>query len=164
MILDPKIKQGLKPLDCYDVETAKKYIGKRGFFFDTLDGFIDLSGRCVKDVLGEIDETFSPFYAKNTGFHFSYFLPEEFCNDLYRPYNLAEFLQEFSLSKPVKFRQKRRRNTFCQVFLGYREYIDSNDNVGIYVSLGATDYTLQELFDEYEVFTGGAYRPFGKQA
>lgn len=162
MELDPKIKQGFKPLDCFDVETAKEYIGKRGFFFDTLDGFIDLSGRCVKDVLGAIDETFNPFWAKNKSCHFNYFLPEEFCNDLYRPYNLAEFLQEFSLSKPVKFREKGTGNTFYQIFLGYSEY--ANDSgVDICVSLGATDYTLQELFNEYEIFTGGAYRPFGKQ-
>ena len=164
MILDSKIKQGFKPLDCYDVETAKNYLGKKGFFFDTLDGFTDLSGRCVKDVLSGIDETFCPYFAKTKGCLFSYFLPEEFCNGLYRPYSLAEFLQEFTLSKPVKFRPKGSKNTFYQVFLGYNEYIDSHyGNVGIYVSLGATDYSLQELFNEYEVFTGSEYRPFGKQ-
>lgn len=162
MELDPKIRKGFKPLDCYDAETAKKYIGKRGFFFDTLDGFTDLSGRCVYDVLESIDDSFCPFYSEGTQDFFNFFLPEEFSNNHYRPYTLAEFLQEFSLSKPVKFRQKSTGNIHYQILLGYSEYAYEDDE-NLYVTLGTTEYTLQNLFEKYEVFKDGAFRPFGIQ-
>ena len=39
MELDKRIKEGKKPLDCFDIQKAKKFLGVKGYFSPYIDYF-----------------------------------------------------------------------------------------------------------------------------
>ena len=53
MELDKRIKEGKRPLDCFDVDIAKQFIGHEGYFCDHRSGFTNIYN-LVKDVLRDI--------------------------------------------------------------------------------------------------------------
>lgn len=64
MKLDRRIIEGKRPLDCFDVDTARQFIGKKGYFGLHTSQFMDLDlcPKCVVDELKKIDEyDSSPF-------------------------------------------------------------------------------------------------------
>jgi hypothetical protein len=127
-----------------------------------MSNFIDLKRRCYYGTLDVADESFCPYHLAGDDYY-TLFLPEEFCvpEKKYEPYVLSEFLQDFKLGEPIKFRNKKNGDTFCQIFLGYCQYNDGEEGT-VYVSLGSKNYRLRELFEDYEVFLNGAFMVFGK--
>ena len=77
MKLDNRILEGKKPLDCFDVDIAKQFIGKKGYFCDHRSGFTNISN-LVEDVLRDItpDDNYCEVYKTNCT-SWEYFLPEE---------------------------------------------------------------------------------------
>lgn len=161
MEIDKRI-QGKRPLTCFDTTEAKKYLNQKGYFADSMSNFIDLKRRCYYGTLDVADESFCPYHLAGDDYY-TLFLPEEFCvpEKKYEPYVLSEFLQDFKLGEPIKFRNKKNGDAFYQIFLGYCQYNDGEEGT-VYVSLGSKNYRLRELFEDYEVFLNGAFRVFGR--
>ena len=54
MELDSRIKEGKRPLMCFDIEEAEQFIGKNGYFSDCLYKFQNLDD-CSKSILHCVD-------------------------------------------------------------------------------------------------------------
>ena len=81
MILDSRILPGKKPFTVFDVEEAKAFIGRKGFFGDSPVDFTDLSPECL-EVLKFVVTNEADFpYCDNQGLDYRYFLPLEFWED-----------------------------------------------------------------------------------
>ena len=52
MELDKRIIEGKKPLDCFDIDIAKQFIGKKGFFGAHESQFMNLD-TCPKCVVNK---------------------------------------------------------------------------------------------------------------
>lgn len=148
------------PLSGFDTDEVKRclYTSKKGYFGSYVDDFEDVRQltfgtlRCVEDGL------FSP----NEDEFYSFFLPEDYVSpepsEEYRPFNLDEFKSKFPLLSSITFREKDTETVFTLCFLGYTEYKDYEP----FVTLGACEYHLDELFEEYELLDSeNKYVPFG---
>ena len=80
MKLDKRIKEGKRPLDCFDTDVAKQFIGKNGYFADNNYAFIDITSDdypiCYA-TLTSVDEFQRIAFYDNFDVRHYYFLPEE---------------------------------------------------------------------------------------
>ena len=166
MKYDPRIKNEHCIRDPFNVETAKQYIGKRGYFTDDIFNFSNLDN-CFAGVLVSVEEdNRHPYYCaiSDEGViikgNFSFFLSAEFVEEnpkekKYRPYTIEEFCNEgFEI---IVFREKDcPSREFHLRYNGYRKC----DNV-YKVILGNITYTLSDLFEDFERFYNGRWFPFG---
>lgn len=156
-LLDSRIK------DFSDIQSFKeyedKYINKSGYFSDSLCRFQDLKC-CHKSTLIDIsdNEEAGDFIFECKGGNYRYFLPESLLEPVqkeYRPYTLTEFVNEYSLGDEIILRRKDNRNSIKhRLFIEYAE-----DEKQVY--LGYVWHTLEELFNNYELYTGEGWKPFG---
>ena len=174
MKYDPRIKNEHCIRDPFNVETAKQYIGKRGYFTDDIFNFSNLDS-CCAGMLAHVEaDSRHPYYCaiSDEGViikgNFSFFLSAEFVEEKpkekkYRPYTLEEFLNDgFEVLNEgleiVIFREKGNPLTEYHVrYNGYRKY----DNNVYKVILGNISYTLSDLFEDFERFYNGRWFPFG---
>lgn len=176
MELDKRIMSNYKIYTCFDIEEAKEYIGKQGYFADNIEEFNKLVN-CPYDMLKNVyDNTdSSPFSFMSFCEHhdhnyvnsniFKFFLPAEFVNltkpkeKKYRPFTLDEFLDVFHIGQPITFRNKEYKFKKVLIFNGYETL--SNGNAVI--DMGTTVYTPQELFDVFELQKPNKeeWQPFG---
>lgn len=164
MKLDSRILEGKKPLDCFDTDMAKQFIGKKGYFCDHRSGFKNISD-LVEDVLRDItpDDNYCEVYKTNCT-SWEYFLPEEWIKEpeeklkkKYRAFTIKEFQQKYSVGSVLQIRQKQNRFTESVVqYTGYKVYEER-------VYLGITDFTLDELFENFEMIEpqNDTWQPFG---
>ena len=85
------------------------------------------------------------------------FIPENTLKPIekkYRPYTLNEFVNQYSLGDEVIVRHKEDKNIKHKLFT---EFMENNDAV----RLGSHYYTLQDLYDRYELYTGEGWKTFG---
>lgn len=162
MNLDIRIKSISDIFTCINMEKAKQFIGKRGYFADCMISFEDLSQRELY-TLDRIDDDEIPFVSSNV--HWRYFLPVDNLKPAekkYRPYTLEEFLNEgFEVLNEgleiVVFREKGNPSMEYHVrYNGYRKC----DNV-YKVILGNISYMFSDLFEDFERFYNGRWYPFG---
>lgn len=162
MNLDIRIKSISDIFTCTNIEEAKQFIGKRGYFADCMISFEDLSQRELYN-LDRIDDDEIPFVSGNV--HWRYFLPVDNLKPVekkYRPYTLEEFLNEgFEVLNEgleiVVFREKGNPSMEYHVrYNGYRKC----DNV-YKVILGNISYMFSDLFEDFERFYNGRWYPFG---
>ena len=145
------------PLSGFDTDEVKRclYTSKKGYFGSYVDDFEDVRQltfgtlRCVEDGL------FSP----NEDEFYPFFLPEDYVSpepsEEYRPYTLEEFRSKFPLLSVITFREKDGGTVYTQCFLGYYDYEP-------FITLGACEFHLEELFKEYELLDSeNKYVPFG---
>ena len=99
MELDKRIIKGKRPLSCFDVDTARQFIGKKGY---------DLCPKCVVDELKEIDEYDSSPFISASGCCYSYFLPAEWVKPekKYRPFSIEDWKLKHSIGETVLYRSK----------------------------------------------------------
>ena len=183
MKLDSRILEGKKPLDCFDVEEAKQFIGKKGYFCDHRSGFTNISN-LVEDVLRDItpDDNYCEVYKTNCT-SWEYFLPKEWIKESeekpekkYRAFSLNEFLERFKIGEALYIRFKRDKAERVVVFTEYStppHKDDGNDTESVcltgiehhksVVCLGMREYYLATLFDCYEYFDGKEWQPFGTE-
>ena len=102
MKLDKRIIEGKKPLTCFDVEEAREFIGKEGYFAGDLSVYQKLD-YFQTWTLQEIKNNISRCFKDNVlNEHWNYFLPEEWVQKekpepKYRPYkNYDEFYRHTS--------------------------------------------------------------------
>ena len=173
MKLDKRIKDRTGIQTCISFD--KKYIGKKGFFFDEFCQLIDLKAKCCYGTLIDINETdvandlcFKATSDK-TGYNcfFRFFIPEDHLKPVekkYRPYTLEEFSNIFKVGDLVVFRYKDSDEVKCAMFTGYITDVDRIDdkNPGsCELMLGCFHYSLLSLFEECELFLNGKWLPFG---
>ena len=162
MELDKRIKEGKRPLTCFDVEIAKQFIGKEGYFSHYIDNYADLKNTVLGTLgsTGDIyhesfvctEETFDNYY-------YEFFIPAEWVKEpekKYRPFSLIEFVDQYSLGDEVIVRRKSERNK-----IRHRLFVEYTENETKVVHLGSYWFTFEELFNEYELYTGEKWKPFG---
>lgn len=159
MELDKRILEGKKPLDCFDIDKAEQFIGKKGYFCDHISGFTDISN-LSESVLRDItpDENDCEVYKTNCT-SWEYFLPEEWVKEpekKYRPFTLDEFVNQYSLGDEVIMRSKDSFTNRHVLFTEYEEGKSRDD-----VRLGQYWYTFMILFNSYELYIDGEWKPFG---
>ena len=167
MELDKRIKEGKKPLDCFDVDIAKQFIGHEGYFCDHRSGFTNIYN-LVKDVLRDItpDDNYCEVYKTNCT-SWEYFLPEEWIKEpekKYRAFTLAEWIDQHEIGEVIHCRNEHKQE-FHVMYTGYvidngEEDIQDIRTTGriMLINMG---YLLQELFERYEICVNGEWQPFG---
>ena len=112
MKLDKRIIEGKKPLTCFDVEEAREFIGKEGYFAGDLSVYQKLD-YFQTWTLQEIKNNISRCFKDNVlNEHWNYFLPEEWVQKekpepKYRPYkNYDEFYRDFTVGQLITYRDK----------------------------------------------------------
>lgn len=173
MKLDPRIKEGCKPLDCLDAEneTVKLFIGKKGYFGDHISEFTDVSD-LKEDVLTGIIPN-APDYEvyKASCARWERFLPAEWVKPeepeepkkTYRPFSLNELSELYAIGDVVTLRFKN-----CKVFeqlmlIGFRSSDDEDAPGKGYVFIGNCIFSLMELFNNFELKYLNHWQPFGAE-
>ena len=173
MELDERIKDRTGIQTCISFD--KKYIGKKGFFFDEFCQLIDLKAKCCYGTLIDINETdvandlcFKATSDK-TGYNcfFRFFIPESLLKPIekkYRPYTLAEWADKHEIGEIIHFSYKDGRQEFNVMYTGYviehGEDIQDVRTIGRIMLLGAA-YFLEDLFENYVICINGEWQPFG---
>lgn len=152
------------PISGFDGTEAKKclYLSKKGYFGNCFEDFSDLSKITFGTLKCFKNGVFSP--SENGQEFFYFFLPEDYVgpepSETYRPYTLEEFRSKFPLLSVITFREKDTETVFTLCFLGYSVYKDNDYEP--FVTLGACEFHLEELFKEYELLDSeDKYVPFG---
>lgn len=121
MILDPRIKEGKRPLTCLDVDQAQQFVGKECIFSDSFINYKNIQLYTENpQYIGilSIEDKFkynckeeSPFRNKTDGYCYSLVLPLEWVKQPttteFEPYTLDTWQYEFEPGDIVFFREKR---------------------------------------------------------
>lgn len=168
MELDSRIKEGKRPLMCFDIEEAEQFIGKNGYFSDCLYKFQNLDD-CSKSILHCVDNKCgdSNDYLFNDGkYYCRFFLPVEWVKEpetKFVPYTLDTWGQDFKPGDVVFFKGKedtwKDKNYYKCMYLGYLK----NEKNSILVILGCWLFAFDELIDSFEIYRNGNWEPFGKK-
>lgn len=165
MELDRRIKDGRRPFGCFDTDEAEGFMYRVCYFAHDETDFEDIKRYTVKGCLTKIEpnsDSHKFFWSGSEGFEFcipgEYVSPEE----EFRPYTLSEWRRNHSLGTEVVFRKKRKDTesenpVMHRVFLGYDEgkhYLEK-------IHLGYSAFTLETLFEKYEIYEDGNWRIFG---
>lgn len=161
MKLDKRIIEGKKPLDCFDTEIAKEFIGKKGYFADNNYAFIDITSDdypiCYA-TLTSVDEFQRIAFYDNFDVRHYYFLPEEWVNlkKKYRPYSLSEWIEQHEIGDIIHYRSKSDGTELRHMYLGTRHRPEYK-----MLTLGDSSYSLECLFEDYEIEVDDEWLPFG---
>lgn len=149
------------------------FIGCKGFFFDN---FVQAKNLTKHDygTLVDIDVKNSDdhcFKARDENGnerigYYRFFIPEKLLKPVekkYRAYTLAEWIDQHEIGEVIRFRNTCNQE-FNVMYLGY--ILDTNDDIQDTRTKGqimfvSTPYTLQELFERYEICINGEWMPFG---
>lgn len=163
MELDSRIIEGKKPLTCFDVEEAKKYIGKDCYFASKFERFENLS-KVPHATLHNVDDNPVPFQCYDEDGVFCYdcfILPCEWAKKekekKYRPYTVMEFIKEYPLGSHLHFRPKSKLMEMHRLIDGYNDCLNG---AGTLFICGAM-YSMSELYDNYDIFKDGEWHKFG---
>lgn len=165
MELDKRIKEGKRPLTCFDIDTAEEYVGKKCYISNEYDFFRNLDFTQQK-ILNDIEDCETPFHYDSDGFdkQAEFCLPCDWVKDpekKYRPYSLNEFLEQYKIGETVTFRLKKGEHILeaeCRVeykrmVTGYETLPEDRDQPGkSSILLGGCPPTgLARLFEFYEI-------------
>lgn len=166
--LDKRIPNQNCIFTCFDTECAEQYVGKQGYFTNCYTLFTNINsldkGKLLKICDGSINEK---YYTSVGEKYYSFFLPEDMLipkkkEKKYRPYTLIEFIDKFTIGRPVSF---RRKDTKCSKYLVLLGYWDEpcESKIVTYISFGSHYFSLDVLFEEYEWQDrdSGDWKPFG---
>lgn len=166
MKLDSRIKEGKKPLDCYDSSIAEKFIGKKGYFSNSLSWYSVLKSTwngTLNEIESQQEECF--FDGESDGY-FQYFLPAEWVKEpekKYRLFSLAEWIEQHEIGEIIHYRSKSEGIVLHHMYVGYAHGIDKDiQEIGVgTLTLGVASYSLDYLFEDYEIEVNGEWKPFG---
>lgn len=165
--LDKRILDGKKPLTPFD-EIDSKFIGTDCYFSDKASDFGDLKYCQIGSLLRK-DEATGVFSAtKNNSYAvFHYCLPCEWVKEekkepKYRPYNNTQELFDdigVYIGDTIHFRSKFNQTEYHALIALYSTQKDGVETL----SFGGFmhRYTMQELFDLFELRSRGEWLPFG---
>ena len=177
MELDKRIKEGKRPLTCFDLKEASDFVNKTGYFANEFDYFSDLSKatECCSEIyygkLYGIKENkrcvfkyLSTDYSRESSYRF--FIPEEWVlpeEKKYRPYTLAEWIDQHEIGEVIHCRNEHKQE-FHVMYTGY--VIDNGEDIQdtrttgriMLINIG---YFVENLFKDYEICINGEWQPFG---
>lgn len=171
MKLDSRILEGKKPLNCFDTEQAKQFIGKKCYFSDDARDFMDLD-KADGDTLFYVAELQNIWTAEEYCFadnsnDYRFILPLEWLKEeknepekKYRPYTKHEFLNKFECGKPINI---RRKDDYINLYIETMPSVKiDNLSDDVHVRLFEGIFNLKRLFDEFEwQKSNGEWQPFG---
>ena len=168
MELDPRIIKGKKPLTCFDSDIAKKYIGKECYFTSKLSNFENLS-KVPHATLHNVDDSHTPFQCYGDDgilCYDCYILPCEWVKEpekKYRAFTLAEWIDQYEIGDIIRYRCKSQKIELRHMYVGYAYGIgtDIKNTTSGTLTLGVASYTLDYLFEDYEICIYGEWQPFG---
>ena len=149
MELDKRIKEGKKPLDCFDAENKelmKSFLNKEGYVSNNLENFCLLDGcfkRLLSNVSKNVKDCFKTSINGGDGGGWKYFLPAEWVKEpekKYRAFTLTEWINQHEIGDVIHYYHHKNRGT---------------------IVLGVASYTLDCLFEEFEIEIDGKWQPFG---
>lgn len=169
MKLDPKIIEGKRPLNCFDAEFAKQFIGKTGFFTDKLEQFCDLD-ELPKTELRKVWQNETYCFFTSLTMH-KYFLPCEWVQEQkepeWRPYTLQEFVDNVGgVGDAVTYRFHDKSGTskceWTSLIVEIETYQNGeSETFPIKIYIGESEFLLKELFEHCEYRKNGQWQPFG---
>lgn len=153
-----------------DVQTClhydDSYIGERGYFASDLCDLSDLS-KCLYGTLAQIildgagDDIFrTPHDVDYDNWGCRFFVPERLLKPVekkYRPYTFMEFIKEYPLGSHLRFRPKSKTMEMHRVIDGYNDCLNGSGTLFLCGAL----FSMLELYDNYEIFKDGEWKPFG---
>lgn len=162
MKLDNKIIDGKKPLDCYDADIAENFIGKKGYFSNSL-GWYSVLKSTWNGTLDKVESQEEQcFYDGESEGYFYYFLPAEWVKEVkYRPLTKDEFLRMFNngvFGQWITMKSVITENEYYMQITGcFTSELDIT-----YVCLGSLDFSLETLFKDFQwKDSDGNWRIFG---
>ena len=178
MKLDSRIIKGKRPLTCFDTEQAKEFLGKECYFsnckvhyknLSAFEKFESLTDYCIGTLTAIMDLGDRVFDVDQQCKEFRYCLPCEWVKSeepekKYRPYTLAEWVDQHEIGEVIHYRDKDYKQQFHVMYSGY--IIDEGEDIQDIRTIGRivfmfTAYFLEELFKDYEICINGEWRPFG---
>ena len=182
MKLDSRIIEGKKPLDCFDTEQAKQFLGKECYFSDhlcTFNKLLDAYSYVTADILvskekhlyvgelltvGDSDESCYEAGINGEAEWFQFCLPCEWVKEpekKYRPYkNVQELFEDIGvyIGDFIHFRSKAKETEDHALITSYTTLKNGTEKICLG---GAYYYTMQALFDLFELRSHGDWQPFG---
>ena len=89
MDLDPRIYKDRKPLDCFDIQKAKKFLGAKGYFSSCIEDFSDLNLTHYGTLL-DIDDRSAIPYGLDDDEYYVFFLPSAWVRNTEEEQQFAE--------------------------------------------------------------------------
>ena len=158
MELDKRIKEGKRPLTCFDLKEAEQFIGKDGYFAHEMEAFENLDRCYFSRLLGfDTCDKSIPFAVANASRDYEFFIPAEWVTEektepepKYRPYTIKDFEKAFLNGEFEDFIIFRDKNNPEDV---YTMRYNGNFRKGEfeYICLGAKNFSFESLFENYEV-------------
>lgn len=160
MKLDKRIIIGRKFLDCFDTDTAMQFINEKCYFGEDITDFEDIS-KLPCSMLYSVDNSSAPYdYYKEGILHSAGFiLPCRWVKEpekKYRPYSLSEWIEQYEIGDIIHYRCKSDGTELLHMYLGTRHRPES-----VKITLGDASYSLECLFEDYEIEVNGEWKPFG---
>lgn len=156
MELDKRIKEGKRPLTCFDVKEAIQFIGKECYLSNSFSDYADLNNVTAKRILDDVSNTSIP-YSSNPAGIYCYCLPCEWVKESekkYREYkDLDEFFDVSGLEIGDLIKLKFPGNNVAELLI-----VGGCDN-GLFI--GTHKYTFKQLFEMVEISISGEWQPFG---
>ena len=158
MELDKRIKEGKRPLTCFDLKEAEQFIGEDGYFAHEIEVFENLDRCYFSRLLGfDTCDKSIPFAVANASRDYEFFIPEEWTKEpekKYREYkNLDEFFEVTGLEIGDLIKLKFPGNNVAELLI-----VGGCDN-GLFI--GIHKYTFKQLFEIVEISISGEWKPFG---
>lgn len=124
MKLDPRIHEDKKPLDCFDIQKAKKFLGAKGYFSPYIDYFSDLK-LTHYGTLFDIDDRSTTPYGFDNDSYYVFFLPAVWVKNTEEQQQFAEdslqlsmliysFFNSHTHPAEIMKRHEHERNRFLQ--------------------------------------------------
>lgn len=164
MELDKRILEGKKPLDCFDIDKAEQFIGKKGYVTDFLQDFCNLNKVKTSELKTVSHTELLCYFCGSTGK--KYFLPVEWVKEpkkKYRPFTLAEWIGQHAIGDVIRYRCKSQKIELRHLYAGYAYGIgtDIKNTTSGTLTLGVASYTMDYLLEDYEIEVNGEWLPFG---
>lgn len=174
MELDKRIKEGKRPLTCFDTEQAKEFLGKECYFSNCKSHYKNLSAfekyetltdYCIGTLTAVMDLGDRIFDVDQQCKEFRYCLPCEWVKPEepkkeYRPYSLEEFIEAMEsglFESWIKMRPVGSTKECEFLYTGYQK-----TEAGEYICLGCFQFDFISLFKNYEIQDlNGKWQPFG---
>lgn len=167
MELDKRIKEGKRPLTCFDLKEAEKFRGEDGYFAHEMEVFENLDCCYFSRLLGfDTCDKLIPFAVANASRDYEFFIPEEWIKEpekKYRPFTLAEWVDQHEIGDIIHYRCKSQKIELRHMYMGYAHGIgtDIKNTTSGTLTLGVASYCLDYLFEDYEIEVDGEWQPFG---
>lgn len=172
MELDKRIKEGKRPLTCFDVEQAKEFLGKECYFsnckshyknLSAFEKYVTLTDYCIGTLTAVMDLGDRVFDVDQQCKEFRYCLPCEWVEEekkepKYRPFKdhaeYKEYLNDGIIESWIQIREKLTGEVSELMYVGGSEAI---------ICLGAYSFDLNNLFYDFELFNESTceWQPFG---